>query len=67
VLFDIVLFVVGLVIVVSTSSSAVRTVVISHGGSVRLAQEIFSAACRVGAAREIVNAHDPSIRREWCG
>jgi hypothetical protein len=44
VLLDIVLFAVGLVVVVSTLLSAVRTVVIPHGGSVRLTQGIFKAA-----------------------
>ncbi len=38
------LFAVGLVIVVSTLLSAVRTVVIPHGGSVRLTQGIFKTA-----------------------
>ena len=60
-LIDIVLFAVGLVIVVSTLLSAVRTVVIPHGGSVRLTQGIFKAARKLAYAYARI---DRSPRRQ---
>lgn len=58
---DIVLFVVGLAIVVNTLLSAVRTVVIPHGKSVRLTQGVFRTSRR--AARLYAKA-DASTSRQ---
>lgn len=44
---DIILFVVGLAIVVNTLLSAIRTVVIPHGKSVRLTQGVFRGSRRL--------------------
>lgn len=60
-LLDIVFFTVGLVIVVSTLLSAVRTVVIPHGGSVRLTQGIFKSARNLARLYARI---DPSPRRQ---
>lgn len=46
-IIDVVLFAVGLAIVVNTLLSAIRTVVIPHGKSVRLTQGVFRASRRV--------------------